>query len=40
MEKTFTSENPSAETLEIYNNKKAELDLALEEWEYLGTQLG
>lgn len=40
MEKTFTSENPSPETLEIYNNKKAELDLALEEWEYLGTQLG
>ena len=40
MEKTFTSENPSAETLEIYTNKKAELDLALEEWEYLGTQLG
>ncbi|AZI67247.1 ATP-binding cassette domain-containing protein [Kaistella daneshvariae] len=40
MEKTLTSENPSPETLEIYNNKKAELDLALEEWEYLGTQLG
>jgi len=40
MEKTFTSENPSAETLETYNAKKAELDLALEEWEYLGTQLG
>lgn len=40
MEVTFTSENPSEETLVIYNSKKAELDLALEEWEYLGTQLG
>ncbi|WP_226063276.1 ABC-F family ATP-binding cassette domain-containing protein [Kaistella polysaccharea] len=39
MEATFTSENPSAETLENYNAKKADLDLALEEWEYLGTQL-
>ncbi|QDP84910.1 ATP-binding cassette domain-containing protein [Chryseobacterium sp. SNU WT5] len=39
MEKTFTTENPSAETLEIYNSKKEELDLALQEWEFLGTQL-
>ena len=39
MEKTFTTENPSEETLEIYNSKKEELDLALQEWEYLGTQL-
>lgn len=40
MEATFTTENPSAETLEVYNAKKADLDLALQEWEYLGTQLG
>ena len=39
MEKTFTSGNPSEETLELYNSKKEELDLALQEWEYLGTQL-
>lgn len=39
MEKTFTTGNPSAETLEIYSSKKEELDLALQEWEYLGTQL-
>ncbi|MDP2454429.1 MULTISPECIES: ABC-F family ATP-binding cassette domain-containing protein [unclassified Kaistella] len=39
MEKTFTTENPSEETLEVYNSKKEELDLALQEWEYLGTQL-
>ncbi|WP_373709891.1 ATP-binding cassette domain-containing protein [Kaistella sp.] len=39
MEKTFTTENPSEETLELYNTKKADLDLALQEWEYLGTQL-
>ena len=39
MEKTFTTENPSAETLELYNSKKADLDLALQEWEYLGAQL-
>ena len=38
-EKTFTSENPSEETFEVYNAKKADLDLALQEWEYLGTQL-
>ena len=39
MEKTFTTENPSEETLELYNTKKADLDLALQEWEFLGTQL-
>ena len=39
MEATFTKENPSEETLEKYNFQKAELDLALQEWEFLGTQL-
>lgn len=39
MEASFTKENPSEETLEKYNAYKAELDLALQEWEYLGTQL-
>ena len=39
MEASFTTENPSAETLEVYNTKKSDLDLALQEWEYLGTQL-
>ena len=39
MEKTFSTENPSEETLEVYNSKKADLDLALQEWEFLGTQL-
>lgn len=39
MEKTFTTENPSEETLELYNTKKADLDLTLQEWEFLGTQL-
>lgn len=39
MEATFAKENPSAETLEMYNTKKADLDLALQEWEFLGTQL-
>ena len=38
-EASFTRENPSPETLEKYNSKKEELDLALQEWEYLGTQL-
>ncbi|MBL7879534.1 MAG: ABC transporter ATP-binding protein, partial [Chryseobacterium gambrini] len=38
-EASFTKENPSEETLEKYNNTKEELDLALQEWEYLGTQL-
>lgn len=39
MEATFAKENPSEETLEVYKTKKEELDLALQEWEYLGTQL-
>ncbi|MCY0968667.1 ABC-F family ATP-binding cassette domain-containing protein [Chryseobacterium wangxinyae] len=39
MEATFTSENPSDETLEKYNKTKEDLDAALQEWEYLGTQL-
>jgi ATP-binding cassette subfamily F protein 3 len=38
-ETSFTSENPSDETLEKYNKTKEELDLALQEWEYLGAQL-
>lgn len=38
-ETSFTKENPSEETLEKYNKTKEELDLALQEWEYLGTQL-
>ena len=32
-------ENPSEETLETYNKIKEELDLTLQEWEFLGTQL-
>ncbi|MBU4538393.1 MAG: ABC-F family ATP-binding cassette domain-containing protein [Weeksellaceae bacterium] len=39
MEATFTKENPSEEVLEKYNAQKADLDLALQEWEFLGTQL-
>lgn len=39
MEASFTKENPSDETLEAYNKAKEELDVALQEWEYLGTQL-
>jgi ATP-binding cassette subfamily F protein 3 len=38
-EASFAKENPSEETLEIYNKTKEELDIALQEWEYLGTQL-
>jgi ATP-binding cassette subfamily F protein 3 len=38
-EASFTRENPSEEILEKYNKTKEELDLALQEWEYLGTQL-
>lgn len=38
-EASFTKENPSEETLEQYNKTKEDLDLALQEWEYLGTQL-
>ena len=39
MEASFTTGNPSEETLEKYNKTKEELDLALQEWEHLGTQL-
>ncbi|AZA62526.1 ABC-F family ATP-binding cassette domain-containing protein [Chryseobacterium indoltheticum] len=38
-EASFTKENPSEETLEKYNKTKEDLDLALQEWEHLGTQL-
>lgn len=38
-EASFTKENPSEETLEQYNKAKEDLDLALQEWEYLGSQL-
>ncbi len=38
-EASFTKENPSEETLEKYNKIKEDLDLALQEWEYLGAQL-
>lgn len=38
-EGSFTKENPSEETLESYNKIKEELDLTLQEWEFLGTQL-
>ena len=39
MEAGFTRQNPSEEVLQDYNSKKEELDLALQEWEFLGTQL-
>jgi len=38
-ESSFTKENPSEETLETYSKTKEELDLTLQEWEFLGTQL-
>jgi len=38
-EASFTKENPSEETLEKYNKTKEDLDLALQEWEHLGTKL-
>lgn len=38
-EADFSKSNPSEEALETYNSKKEELDLALQEWEYLGSQL-
>ncbi|MDR2206087.1 MAG: ATP-binding cassette domain-containing protein [Flavobacteriaceae bacterium] len=38
-ETDFTKENPSESALEQYQSKKTELDLALQEWEYLGMQL-
>jgi len=39
MEASFTKNNPSEETLEEYNKTKEDLDLALQEWEHLGSQL-
>ncbi len=38
-ESSFAKENPSEEVLETYNKTKEELDLTLQEWEYLGSQL-
>ena len=38
-ETSFAKENPSDEVLENYNKTKEELDLTLQEWEYLGSQL-
>lgn len=38
-EASFSQDNPSEEILEKYNKTKEELDLALQEWEYLGSQL-
>ncbi len=38
-EADFTKNNPSEETLAKYQAKKEELELALQEWEYLGTQI-
>lgn len=39
LEKSFTTENPSEQTLENYNSKKEELSSALEEWSYLADQV-
>jgi ATP-binding cassette subfamily F protein 3 len=39
LEKSFTTENPSEETLENYNSKKEELSSALEEWSFLADQV-
>lgn len=38
-ENSFTKENPSEETLETYSKTKEELDITLQEWEFLATQL-
>ena len=38
-EASFAKENPSEQVLENYNKTKEELDLTLQEWEYLGSQL-
>ena len=38
-EASFAKENPSEQVLESYNKTKEELDLTLQEWEYLGSQL-
>ncbi len=39
METSFTKQNPSEETLEKYNSQKIDLELAMEEWEFLATQV-
>lgn len=39
LEKSFTTENPSEQTLENYNSKKEELSSALEEWSFLADQV-
>ncbi len=39
METSFTKQNPSEETLEKYNSQKIDLELALEEWEFLAGQV-
>lgn len=39
MEAGFAKENPSDELMQQYTANKEELDLALQEWEFLGTQL-
>lgn len=39
MEAGFAKENPSDELMQKYTANKEELDLALQEWEFLGTQL-
>lgn len=39
LEKSFTTENPSEETLEKYNSKKEELSTTLEEWSFLADQV-
>ena len=38
-EASFAKENPSEQVLETYNKTKEELNLTLQEWEYLGSQL-
>ena len=38
-EASFAKDNPSEQVLESYNKTKEELDLTLQEWEYLGSQL-
>lgn len=39
LEKSFANENPSEEKLENYNDKKEELNSALEEWSFLAEQV-
>ncbi|MDL1913383.1 MAG: ABC-F family ATP-binding cassette domain-containing protein [Bergeyella sp.] len=39
-EREFSVSNPTEERLEEYRKRKEALDLALQEWEYLGAQLG